>query len=312
MNAKKNAHIELYRFFFAVTVVLFHLFSFFEIEPEWFHGGFLSVEFFFLVSGFFLAKSAGRLSKNADTKEAAAFFFGYIRSRFLRLYPLYLAALLSSLLARKLLKEPGFVGLRMWMRENYAEFLMLQWTGLGNEVLVSPLWFVPSLFFGGLLLVGLFALFRKHPGFFSLVICPLLFLTIYGYYFITIGKIDVIFSYHSVLRGIAGVALGWFLHGLLSLHAIDEWLKPPSKLCFVLAQIILLSLIVYENFAHRDRWNFPVIALFATGFSLLVKGNAKIPEKTAKVFCILGSLTYPIYVFHMPLFQAVGLLIHRM
>ncbi len=55
---KKNGKIELLRFVFALTVVIFHL------NVDWYnHGlqlmyhGNMGVEFFFLVSGFLMARS---------------------------------------------------------------------------------------------------------------------------------------------------------------------------------------------------------------------------------------------------------------
>nr|MCR5655805.1 acyltransferase family protein [Lachnospiraceae bacterium] len=305
---KRNAWVELYRFLFTVSVFLFHLFSYFEIQPEMYHGGFLSVEFFFLVSGCFLAKSVRSHMEQASFSDAATYVGTYVRSRLLRLYPLYFIALCLALVAKKISFDPSFIGIRRWLFENYAEFLMLQWTPLGKEVLLSPLWFVPALFFAGLLLTAIAVLFRTHLRLYGLVLCPVCFLGIYGYYFVTIGKIDVIFSYHCLLRGLAGVSLGWFLFELLNaLHAFDTNEKKKGKKLpfFLLSNLVLIAILIYENFAHRDRFNFLVIAGFAVGFAFLLIGSVEPSEKKAKLLCLLGSLTYPIYVFHMPLFHLI-------
>ena len=62
--SKKNSWIELYRFIFLLSILFLHFFSFFEIEPIPFRGAFFSVEFFFLVSGFFLGKSTEKAMKD--------------------------------------------------------------------------------------------------------------------------------------------------------------------------------------------------------------------------------------------------------
>ena len=72
ISARRNGKIEILRFVFCVLVLLFHaeglvpggvklpgFFSFFE-------NGAIGVEFFFIVSGFFMAKSA--LKSPADEK----------------------------------------------------------------------------------------------------------------------------------------------------------------------------------------------------------------------------------------------------
>ena len=51
----KNSLIELYRFLFALWVLYYH--SFVPYKGELFGQGYLAVEFFFVLSGFFLIRS---------------------------------------------------------------------------------------------------------------------------------------------------------------------------------------------------------------------------------------------------------------
>lgn len=48
---KRNGNIEILRFLFCIGIVLFHAW----VNPR----GFIGVEFFFIVTGFFLAKKGG-------------------------------------------------------------------------------------------------------------------------------------------------------------------------------------------------------------------------------------------------------------
>ena len=73
---QRNATIELMRFLFASSIILFHiagtlwdrkliLFSSEEFKLTFFRNGYIGVEFFFLVSGFLMAKSIYRRQSQA-------------------------------------------------------------------------------------------------------------------------------------------------------------------------------------------------------------------------------------------------------
>ena len=94
-----------------------------------------------------------------------------------------------------------------YLKTGWAEFLMLQCGPLGNEVLISANWYVAAMFMGSILLLCLLMLTGRWGGLF---ICPVLLLSIYHYYFRLIRKIDVIYSYHAVLRALAGLSAGIF------------------------------------------------------------------------------------------------------
>ena len=203
---KRNYLLELWRFFFCIAVLGFHFFSKLDMSP--FHAGYLGVEFFFVVAGYFVGAYYVKKMQGQSLVQRIKAMGAYGISRIKRLYPYYFLALLLMLAVKLFTKEYGLAQIPTVLKNCYAEFLMLQWTPIGNEVLISAGWFVPSVFFAGLFYVGLFVVCKKWTGY---LIAPVCFISIYGYYFRLIGKIDVIFSYHSVLRGIAGVGLGLFV-----------------------------------------------------------------------------------------------------
>ena len=58
-NKKHNGIISLWKFIFSLVIMIYHAKIFFPEENiPIFRGGYIGVEFFFLVSGFFLAKKA--------------------------------------------------------------------------------------------------------------------------------------------------------------------------------------------------------------------------------------------------------------
>ena len=265
--------VELWRFVFCIVVLGFHFFS--KTSYPFFRAGYLGVEFFFLLSGFgiwqfYLKKMAGQ--KLSDR----LYQFGlYIGSRLKRLYPFYFLSLLCMLFLRTWQYRWSISDIIFYLKTGWAEFLMLQCGPLGNEVLISANWYVAAMFMGSILLLCLLMLTGRWGGLF---ICPVLSLSIYHYYFRLIRKIDVIYSYHAVLRALAGLGAG-------------------------LANGILAAIVVYTNFGRRSAGDFVVIALFALCLFGLLLVKKEIPQKLSVVFQKLGAVTYPIYLFQMPVIE---------
>lgn len=302
--SRRNTLLELWRFFFCMAVLAFHFFS--KIESELFHGGYLGVEFFFIVSGYFIGDYYCRYQEGKPVIERLITPVLYMRSRLKRLYPFYFLALVFMLFVRIITKEYHVSDIFRIIKNCYAEFFLLQWTPLGNEVLISAGWFVPAVFFGGLLFVVILAITGKAGGY---VIAPLISFFIYRYYFNLIGKIDVIYAYHSVLRGIAGIAFGVFIYFICGhLRLLIEKLPKSrivSNLLCILASLLFLGIFIYTNYGRRSKWDFLVIALYGTGLLLLMSGSLELPEKLDRIFLFLGKLTYPVYVFQMPVIELI-------
>lgn len=70
MAKKINGEIELLRFVFAIGVVLVHSKNLFGEEWKYFLKGSFGVEFFFIVTGFFLAKSVSKINRGGDFQKS--------------------------------------------------------------------------------------------------------------------------------------------------------------------------------------------------------------------------------------------------
>lgn len=308
---QRNTLLELWRFFFCMAVLGLHFFN--QTEWDYFHAGYLGVEFFFLVSGYFIGSYYDKHQNGKPIGARLKSVLSYAVSRIKRLYPFYLLALFLMLGIRIFILylssdltslKDCFIFILTTIKNCFAEFLTLQWTPSGNEVLISAGWFVPAVFWGGLFFVLLLALTGRLGGY---ILSPLISFLIYRYYFNLIGKIDVIFSYHSVLRGIAGIGFGVFLYFLSkNLRRLmanrSKGSLLPGFFC-IFASLLFLGIFIYTNFGRRSKWDFLIIALYGIGLLFLMSGSLKLPEPINKFFLFLGKLTYPIYIFQMPVIE---------
>lgn len=301
MSQSRNYLLEVWRFIFCIMVLGFHFFS--KIESELFHAGYLGVEFFFVVSGYFIGSYYTKHIEEKVFADRLKSIPHYFVSRIKRLYPLYLIALFAMLIIRTCINHYSMHDMLTLFKNCLAEFIMLQWTPIGNEVLISADWYVPAVFWGGLLFVIILAVCGKIGGY---IIAPIISFAIYRYYFILIGKIDIIVYYHCVLRGIAGLGLGIFVYFVCG--KIKDLPKLLSTVLMILSNLTLLGIFIYSQFGHRSKWDFFVIGLYAICVLIIMKAKTN-TNKLGKI-AWLGKATYPIYIFQMPVIEIIINLFH--
>ena len=81
---KRNGEIDILRAFFAIIILIYHSHIIYLKSANCFIRGYLGVEFFFLVSGYYLAKNA----KTSDTSVTDA-SVRYVFNRFFSIISIY-------------------------------------------------------------------------------------------------------------------------------------------------------------------------------------------------------------------------------
>lgn len=156
---QRNATIELMRFLFASSIIFFHiagtlwdrkliLFSGEAFKLTLFRNGYIGVEFFFLVSGFLMAKSIyrrqsqaciGKLQPEPVGVETIRFLWGKVKA----LWPYYLPACAIGWLLFLLTKENLHPG---WFVPYLPSLFFLQETGLSDASFTGlPSWYISSM-----------------------------------------------------------------------------------------------------------------------------------------------------------------------
>jgi len=164
---KRNGLIEFYRFLFAMWVVWYH--GFFIFKNQYFDHGYIAVEFFFILSGFYILKT---IDKHKDKP----FFTG-------------LGQMLWSRV--KSLGLPFVVGLLfvVW-------FMFLE----GQITMLGYLWYIPFMLISFAFIYALRRLLKNNTAF----ILSLLFTVIISYLLLYIPVLEG----YGLFRGLGGVSLG--------------------------------------------------------------------------------------------------------
>tara|TARA_B100001093_G_scaffold472917_1_gene496430 strand:+ start:53 stop:1075 length:1023 start_codon:yes stop_codon:yes gene_type:complete len=266
------------RFFLSMIVLLQH--SSWAIPDsqlkEWVSnlGSYEAVYGFLIISGFSIARSI-------EKKES-----GFYTRRFLRIYPIY------------------FIGL---------SFAFILYIILGKEVKMED----------GLLLSAGYFTYLANYAFLQTFICiaasyntPLWTLSIeVFYYFISpflnkysfwilmsivlISLVIHIIPIESYIYGYPAASLGWlwilgFLFGK----------NQKNKIFVNLISCILLVLI--PLFTDIYRFGYQTLLIILPIFVICFSHKIKLPVSFLKLFNYLGDLSYPLYIFHFPVFILIN------
>ena len=272
----KNYAVEFYRILATVLICAHHLYKF----PLEYDNLAVCVEFFFLLSGYFLMRTYDREERHS----CAAF----AKRRLSRLYPEYLLAYLVLL--------PGlclFHGEHLRLEVIVPELALLKSTGLFYDGYNYPGWYVCTLFWGELILYCLISHNRKR---FTNVVAPLLVLFGYTWLFNCgrgIGNLELWDSYFPMLRALCGLSLGVLIH-----EAQRSDLLAGLKLWQgTVLEAAALGVIVYSLATDANLW-----ALAILGFVVLLvvttgqRGYLSSVIFNQKFFGSLSALTYGMYL----------------
>lgn len=296
---QKIKNIEALRFLFILSVIACHLNQgitnvidnpIYKNFCAFTHWSWLPVDFFFIISGFFLF---GNINYSQS-------FISFAIKKLKRLMPTVLGVLLITFIVSL------FTPYNWVKHENLFTILNIQNVGLtfqnGN---IPPSWFVSSLFWGMCFYFYLGKIVsQKMFNFVTaclIFICYAIFIHVPNswnvlnyYYFINIGMV----------RALAGIGLGYFVRMLYNDYA--EVLKSQFntlkfKIIFSALEIYLFFTLFYYLCFHASSYNnvlFEVIIFLLLFICFLLhKGIlSKLLENNVSSF--LGKFTYSIFLSH--------------
>lgn len=274
--------LALLRFFLAAVVVAAHLRWFFRHHPAVLAaaelGAQVAVIGFFVISGYSIRASLGQHGDGT-----LAF---YVR-RVLRIYPLYLGAVLLThalnVAYRPALELPGFtLGSTGWAT-SAGNAALLQGFACATMPFNPPLWSLSvEVFYYAL--APLFLLLQRRIAF------GLMALT-FAYFCLPIFGVKAEFFHgYDAFRHVWAWLLGFYFAELADRHG----------LCRVWPVLALgLGAVCAHPTSVPDRLSFVTALLVAVAFRF--GPQREISPGMRRAFLLLGDLSYPLYLFHVPL-----------
>lgn len=318
---KRNGKIELMRFLFCVSIVIYHINKsmwgrkkvlFWRFTPA--RNGFIGVEFFFVVSGFLLAQTIYRhygcgapsVHRERETVQAqpiADETLHFLWRKIKGLLPyhffysfLMLLLMIPSLDTKLLVKRvisyiPGL--------------FFLYGTGLSSSFFLNIEWYLSCMLIAFAII---YPLCRKYYINFTHLFGPLFALMLLGYLSLNIGSLGGVklvsgLTRHCTNRALAEITLG------TTCFEISRWLKgktfsTPQRLLFSLTEAgcyFCTFVYIYTNLKNQQ-YDFYILLLLCVAVTISFSqcgllGTCTLFEN--RVCDYLGAISMPIFLFQV-------------
>lgn len=288
-------------------IVSFHSTVLFDGKQIFFHipfsGGYLAVEFFFMLTGFFGVEKAMR-NPEAGVRDALRWTW----EKYKRFAIYVIPFLAMSYLVRVILYKMNFAESVSFARSSIFDMLLLTSSGLIDDSIFPHLWYLSSV----LILSPVFYMaVLKRKNIFLYTVCPVITVLIYGWFSKNFGYLDnkwvgIISS--ELIRAWAGLSMGaltWC--GARRLNKVS-FSKAGARLLSVVELVSLALALTIMYFEGKNRNDFICIGFLAVFVSIVMSEKASIHTLFSPVFSKCAEFTLALYVGHIIMFRPALLL----
>ncbi len=302
-TARRNGIVDFMRFIFCVVIVFCHgrnlgggsekaLFA---------DAGYIGVEFFFLVSGFLMAKSALSApdSGRGLGSETLTFMWRKIRA----VLPYYLFAVLFSYGTKAYINEYSFVETVRNFLLGIWDLMFLRAAGFRSFGLIRATWYLSAMFSAMFIL---YPILRKYGRTFTRVIAPLLAIFLTGYLTQTCSSLDQHinnwnFVYTGLIRAVAEISLGCVCYEIVDRMKGVQY-TVFSRVLITLGQVVGYGFILYcmNDLPDGKQFDFVLLPIMAFCVVLSFSGQGvAVRLFTGRPFPWLGKMSMIVYLNHM-------------
>lgn len=302
-RARRNGAIDFLRLLFCMGVVFCHGRNL-GGTPEialFADAGYIGVEFFFLVSGFLMAKSAARKQDAACTHlgtETVLFLWHKIKP----VLPYYLFAVIFSYSRTVIAKEFTPVEAVRNLMLGVWDLFFLRMSGIKTYGIVRATWYLSAMYIAMFIL---YPMIRKWQETFTHIIAPLIAIFFLGYLSQKYGNLNqytgnYTLVYSGVLRALAEISLGCVCYVVCEKIQLMQFTK-FSRLLITLVQVFGYAGVLYcQNNLPGKYFDFVLVVCLAACIPLSFSGQGIATSLFQhKIFPWLGKLSVVIYLNHM-------------
>lgn len=309
-TTSRRGDIELLRFIAAMVIVCHHSMHI-QTENRICYGGWIFVEFFFLITGYFSTKHM--IEKDLTNEKDV---LGYVFRKIASIIPYaYLGIVLEYLhfcITTTLTLEQRIKSLA----DLFINFLFLNHLGWGIFAFNGPLWYVQGIL---LVLPFVLLLLTKKSSLYKYYLCwiiPIMLYTVLMIWHDTLqwwtGDFDT--TVHCLFRSCAAMMLGsfvYFISEYIRRIEIKRWLMALLRM---LGYLLFIGTVIIAFRSNARMLAMEVVLIFIIVLILLFSTNAwndRIKERNYWDFinsfwCYLGRLSIPIFCLHVPIMKWVS------
>lgn len=297
----RNGSIDLMKFVFTLVIMLFH-------TNKLFGGGYIAVDFFFVVSGYLMAVS---MEKRMSRQGQALVPLGHDTASFLLhkaggIFPYYVVVFALTFILSTVMDNKGWQEAAVLLFRSPYNLFMLEMAGnydMGHRIQAT--WYISAML---LAMLVIYPLRKKKTNFFDYVVAPAAFFIFVGMAYqtksrsvagFTVGYVSNLYIYNGLVRGIAEISIGCtcFTVG-----------KKLNELDFTTLGRILISLIEWGGYAtilycayRYAPSDIDLVLLLIIMISVTLSFSGKgilAPIMNNRMFSWLGTFSLYMYLTH--------------
>lgn len=307
---KRNGKIELYRFIFAIFVLLFHFEKYFigpapldkGIHLAFFRHGSIGVEFFFLLSGFFMARSVEKAIKNSgEEKLEPVECIQFMWKKYTSVFPYHVVAFIFSFITYAMVEQFNWKESILKLIDSVPNFFLIQMSGISFTNPNHVEWYISCMF---LAMCVLYPIARKYYKMLYQYVGPVFSLFVIGYMIYTTHALTGVqvwtgFWFKSTLRAVVEIILGGTCYEISKvIRSSEAFENGRYHISFIMAELVSfagVTVFVISTVAAK----YEVYALVLLMVLVTIAGSDKgiSHEILNSRFCLfLGKLSLPIYL----------------
>ena len=301
----KNGKLEFYRFFFSVAIMLFHFEKYIMGEPpltvlsiKLFPHGSIGVEYFFLLSGYFLGRSAFR-AYHSSPKDDTVFSeyssnenLRFLGNKYRRLFPEHLTAFIITFFVYSFCNHLSLFKVISSAVNSIPSFLLIQMSGFSFLSVNHIEWYLSSMLIA---MAIIYPVCRRYYYGFTRYASPLLSLLTLGILYYNTKTLTGVMvwmsvTYKATIRAIVEISLGASAFELTRILTSKNGVSKTTRTILTLTEIMcFLGVSAFMLITFKKAYEF--FALAAIFFMLI---------------CAASNMTYGNRLFNTPLFYCLG------
>lgn len=307
-NAKEeNVYINILKIIFSLFILTTHcavllhfdtfpvtidtIFGSFSTNCEFFLGGAIFVDWFYIFTGFMLAKTIVKLEGKVPVFETSS---KIIFKKMSSIFPYYFMSCMAALFVYLKFKYIT-IGDTWTIYQVGHEILMLQMTALPIVSLTGTSWYLSSLWIALIILVPIMVIAKKKfIYFFAVIIALLLFIYIFlltGHLYGPVEWLDL--GYKGNLRAIADICIGCFSFSISKvLYRFIDKFKIST---FIFSILVNIAIIIYAIFVENSIWYFIFPFIYAL---ILPMSMHNFLYNNSVITNFIGKLSMAIFMNH--------------
>lgn len=277
MNSKeRNYYIDILKLLLAVIVALGHF------GVKFFISAGFAVSFFFMISGFYIARHA--YTKTENTRS-------YMCKRIDKIYPEYfisfLVLLTTNLIVKIVKYQTGFLDVIRYLFGVIPEALLLQGFGFAKETVNPTMWFMSVLIISSAGIYIILKHIKKTILVYAIPVFSIVSFVIIGYQNDPWGLICGVI-YCPLLRGFTTMLLGVFIY----------YVEPYFARLKGLKKLLILIMSIFFCFIIGDSNDLYLIFGALVLLCIYTMHKVKISNKKQYMFSYCGVVSEKIYYWH--------------